>query len=81
MNQADQIPKNHGAKAGDDAQAERQQGELRQRQLLALLAVYHVRRRLWDELSTQPDAVGRGISTMRGSGTITPANLSVIADR
>ena len=45
MNEADQISEQHGAKAGDDAQAERQQGELRQRQLAALLALHHACRR------------------------------------
>ena len=42
VNKADQISEEHGAEAGDDAEAECQQGELRQRQLAALLALHHV---------------------------------------
>jgi hypothetical protein len=46
VNQADQIPKNHGANASDDAQSERHEGEVRQRQLSALLVFHHGLRRI-----------------------------------
>ena len=45
MYEADQISEKHGPEAGDDAKTEGQQGELRQRQLVALLALHHACRR------------------------------------
>ena len=58
VNKADQISEEHGAKTSDDAQAKRQQRELRERQLAAFFSVHHVCRRIGSEPRSPTDAVG-----------------------
>ncbi len=56
VNQADQIPKRHGAKAGDDAQAESEKGDLRQRQGPVFVAIHHIHRSMWGRPLFRADA-------------------------
>ena len=71
VNQPDQIAEQHGAKTGDDTQAKRQQRELRQRQLPALLGLRHACHRIGSRPGRQSDVVavltsGKGIGDAFG---------------